>query len=93
MVFTLHYGSFTKSWHTAYGRAQEAVPVSPCTPPRSGDLAASVTVFLIAVPMSLGLAVAMGAPLQAGLIATAVGGILGGLLGGAPSRSPAPPPG
>ncbi|WP_423509660.1 SulP family inorganic anion transporter [Streptomyces xinghaiensis] len=58
--------------------------MSPCTPPRSGDLAASVTVFLIAVPMSLGLAVAMGAPLQAGLIATAVGGILGGLLGGAP---------
>ncbi|MCC9740294.1 SulP family inorganic anion transporter [Streptomyces sp. MNU89] len=59
---------------------------SPCPlhPPRSGDLAASVTVFLIAVPMSLGLAVAMGAPLQAGLVATAVGGILGGLLGGAP---------
>ncbi|NJP99069.1 SulP family inorganic anion transporter [Streptomyces zingiberis] len=32
--------------------------------------------------MSLGLAVAIGAPLQAGLVATAVGGILGGLLGG-----------
>ncbi|PWS50709.1 hypothetical protein DLE01_16720, partial [Streptomyces sp. FT05W] len=31
------------------------------------DLSASITVFLIAVPMSLGLAVAMDAPLAAGL--------------------------
>ncbi|KOT78158.1 transporter [Streptomyces rimosus subsp. pseudoverticillatus] len=49
-----------------------------------GDLSASLVVFLIAVPLSLGLALATGAPLQAGLIATAVGGIVAGLLGGAP---------
>ncbi|MFJ4880212.1 bifunctional SulP family inorganic anion transporter/carbonic anhydrase [Streptomyces sp. NPDC088745] len=49
-----------------------------------GDLAASITVFLIAVPMSLGLAVAIDAPLAAGLIGAAVGGIVAGLLGGSP---------
>ncbi|MFI0978379.1 bifunctional SulP family inorganic anion transporter/carbonic anhydrase [Streptomyces sp. NPDC021093] len=49
-----------------------------------GDLAASITVFLIAVPMSLGLAVAIDAPLAAGLIGAAVGGIVVGLLGGSP---------
>lgn len=51
---------------------------------RRGDLSASVVVFLIAVPLSLGLALATGAPLQAGLVAAAVGGIVAGLLGGAP---------
>ncbi|MGW7415323.1 bifunctional SulP family inorganic anion transporter/carbonic anhydrase [Streptomyces sp. NPDC054863] len=49
-----------------------------------GDLAASITVFLIAVPMSLGLAVAIDAPLAAGLIGAAVGGIVAGLIGGSP---------
>ncbi len=48
------------------------------------DLSASVTVFLIAVPLSLGIALATGAPLQSGLVAAAVGGIVAGLLGGAP---------
>ncbi|MFI1738598.1 SulP family inorganic anion transporter [Streptomyces sioyaensis] len=48
------------------------------------DLSASVVVFLLAVPLSLGVALATGAPLQAGLVAAAVGGIVAGLLGGAP---------
>ncbi|WP_225850880.1 bifunctional SulP family inorganic anion transporter/carbonic anhydrase [Streptomyces sp. HPF1205] len=48
------------------------------------DLSASITVFLIAVPLSLGIAAAAGAPPQAGLIAAAVGGLLAGPLGGAP---------
>ncbi|MFF7675743.1 SulP family inorganic anion transporter [Actinacidiphila glaucinigra] len=48
------------------------------------DLSASITVFLIAVPLSLGIALATGAPLQSGLIAAAVGGIVVGLMGGAP---------
>jgi carbonic anhydrase len=55
-----------------------------------GDLSASITVFLIAVPMSLGLAVAIDAPLQAGLIAAAVGGIVAGLLGGSPLQVSGP---
>ncbi|WP_333768165.1 bifunctional SulP family inorganic anion transporter/carbonic anhydrase [Streptomyces sp. IBSBF 2435] len=48
------------------------------------DLSASITVFLIAVPLSLGIALATGAPLQSGLVAAAVGGIVAGSLGGAP---------
>jgi carbonic anhydrase len=55
-----------------------------------GDLSASITVFLIAVPMSLGLAVAMDAPLEAGLIAAAVGGVVAGLLGGSPFQVSGP---
>ncbi|MFI0717467.1 bifunctional SulP family inorganic anion transporter/carbonic anhydrase [Streptomyces sp. NPDC021224] len=49
-----------------------------------GDLPASITVFLIAVPLSLGIALATGAPLQSGLVAAVVGGIVAGSLGGAP---------
>ncbi|GGO89283.1 SulP family inorganic anion transporter [Wenjunlia tyrosinilytica] len=48
------------------------------------DLSASAVVFLIAIPLSLGIALATGAPLQAGLVAAAVGGIVAGLAGGAP---------
>ncbi|GAA3865225.1 bifunctional SulP family inorganic anion transporter/carbonic anhydrase [Streptomyces sedi] len=54
------------------------------------DLSASVSVFLIALPLSLGIALATGAPLQAGLVAAAVGGIVVGLLGGAPLQVSGP---
>ncbi|MFD7865733.1 SulP family inorganic anion transporter [Streptomyces sp. NPDC059783] len=54
------------------------------------DLSASITVFLLAIPMSLGLAVAMDAPLEAGLISAAVGGIVAGLLGGTPLQVSGP---
>ncbi|MCF6470639.1 carbonic anhydrase [Nonomuraea sp. MG754425] len=46
------------------------------------DLPASLVVFLVAVPLSLGIAMASGAPLAAGLIAAVVGGIVAGALGG-----------
>lgn len=46
------------------------------------DVPASLVVFLVAVPLSLGIAVASDAPLTAGLIAAAVGGIVAGALGG-----------
>ncbi|MFD3838354.1 bifunctional SulP family inorganic anion transporter/carbonic anhydrase [Streptomyces sp. NPDC058642] len=61
------------------------------SPPPSGprrfrvagaDLSASIAVFLIALPLSLGIALATGAPLQAGLVAAAVGGLVAGRLGG-----------
>ncbi|GAA3161542.1 hypothetical protein GCM10017688_04380 [Streptomyces ramulosus] len=47
-------------------------------------LAAPVTLFPLAVPLSLCIALATGAPLRAGLVAAAVGGIVAGLLGGLP---------
>ncbi|GFN04973.1 hypothetical protein Smic_35290 [Streptomyces microflavus] len=53
-------------------------------------MSASITVFLIAVPMSLGLALAVGAPLEAGLVAAAIGGIVAGLLGGTPLQVSGP---
>ncbi|MDT0615580.1 bifunctional SulP family inorganic anion transporter/carbonic anhydrase [Streptomyces lancefieldiae] len=54
------------------------------------DLSASVAVFLIALPLSLGIALATGAPLQAGLVAAAVGGIVAGWLGGCPLQVSGP---
>ncbi|MFD3547557.1 SulP family inorganic anion transporter [Streptomyces sp. NPDC058655] len=56
----------------------------------SADLSASTAVFLIALPLSLGIALATGAPLQAGLVAAAVGGIVAGRLGGAPLQVSGP---
>ncbi|MFE5489194.1 SulP family inorganic anion transporter [Streptomyces virginiae] len=54
------------------------------------DLSASIAVFLIAMPLSLGIALATGAPLQAGLVAAAAGGIVAGRLGGAPLQVSGP---
>ncbi|MFD5424532.1 bifunctional SulP family inorganic anion transporter/carbonic anhydrase [Streptomyces sp. NPDC127084] len=54
------------------------------------DVSSSISVFLIALPLSLGIALATGAPLQAGLVAAAVGGIVAGLFGGAPLQVSGP---
>ncbi|NUK48864.1 bifunctional SulP family inorganic anion transporter/carbonic anhydrase [Streptomyces lunaelactis] len=54
------------------------------------DFSASISVFLIALPLSLGIALATGAPLQAGLVAAAVGGIVAGRLGGSPLQVSGP---
>lgn len=48
------------------------------------DLPASLVVFLVALPLCLGIAMASGAPLFSGLIA----GIVGGIVVGAVSKSP-----
>ncbi len=70
-------------------------PHSPPPRPRrfrlaGADLSASVAVFLIALPLSLGIALATGAPLQAGLVAAAVGGLVAGRLGGSPLQVSGP---
>ncbi|MFE0511513.1 SulP family inorganic anion transporter [Streptomyces sp. NPDC058964] len=67
----------------------------PPAPPRrfrvaGADLSASIAVFLIALPLSLGIALATGAPLQAGLVAAAVGGLVAGRLGGCPLQVSGP---
>lgn len=54
------------------------------------DLPASLVVFLIAIPLSLGIAAASGAPLIAGLVAAVVGGIVAGALGGSPLQVSGP---
>ncbi|WP_280316418.1 SulP family inorganic anion transporter, partial [Nocardia wallacei] len=54
------------------------------------DLPASIVVFLVALPLSLGIAIASDAPIAAGLIAAAVGGIVVGVLGGAPLQVSGP---
>ncbi|OSP43926.1 transporter [Streptomyces sp. 13-12-16] len=78
-------------------RTERAHP--PHSPPPTGsprsriagaDLSASVAVFLIALPLSLGIALATGAPLQAGLVAAAVGGIVAGRIGGSPLQVSGP---
>lgn len=54
------------------------------------DFPASLVVFLVALPLSLGIAIASGAPLMAGLIAAVVGGIVAGAIGGSPLQVSGP---
>src|SRR5690349_1495483 len=54
------------------------------------DLPASLVVFLVALPLSLGIAIASGAPVMAGLIAGVVGGIVAGMIGGSPLQVSGP---
>ncbi|PRH78929.1 hypothetical protein C6N75_12370, partial [Streptomyces solincola] len=59
-------------------------------PVRGVDVSASIAVFLIALPLSLGIALATSAPLQAGLVAAAVGGLVAGRFGGSPLQVSGP---
>ncbi|NIH87876.1 SulP family inorganic anion transporter [Amycolatopsis granulosa] len=54
------------------------------------DIPASLVVFLVAIPLSLGIALASGAPIVAGLIAAIAGGLVAGALGGAPLQVSGP---
>ncbi|MER6421333.1 SulP family inorganic anion transporter [Streptomyces sp. NPDC001137] len=71
-------------------------PHSPPPGPRrrfriaGADVSAAVAVFLIALPLSLGIALATGAPLQAGLVAAGVGGLVAGRIGGCPLQVSGP---
>ena len=48
------------------------------------DLSASVVVFLVALPLCLGIALASGAPITGGIIAGIIGGVVIGALSGSP---------
>ncbi|HVZ96656.1 MAG TPA: SulP family inorganic anion transporter [Chitinophagaceae bacterium] len=48
------------------------------------DLPAGISVFLVALPLCLGIALASGAPLYAGLLSGIIGGIIVSLISGSP---------
>jgi carbonic anhydrase/SulP family sulfate permease len=54
---------------------------------------AGIVVFLVALPLSLGVAVASGAPLFAGILGGIIGGIVVGILSGSPLSVSGPSPG
>ncbi len=68
---------------------------SPESPPRmfshpAKDITASIVVFLVALPLCLGIALASGAPLFSGLLAGIVGGIVVGSISGSHSSVSGP---
>jgi carbonic anhydrase len=76
--------------HPAHDRPSQHAPPGGRGPALRADLGASLVVFLVAVPLSLGIALASGAPIMAGLIAAVVGGVVAGLAGGAPLQVSGP---
>lgn len=78
------------------------VPATPSSgtlsggPPRprwrrvGGELLASVVVFLVALPLCMGIAIASGAPVAAGLVTGIIGGIIVGTLAGSPLQVSGP---
>jgi MFS superfamily sulfate permease-like transporter len=54
------------------------------------DLVASIVVFLVALPLCMGVAIASGVPPAAGLITGIVGGLIAGALSGAPLQVSGP---
>lgn len=56
----------------------------------ASDLPASVVVFLVALPLCMGIAIASGVPPERGLITGIVGGIVVGLIAGSPLQVSGP---
>ncbi len=54
------------------------------------DFMASIVVFLVALPLCMGIAIASGVPVAAGLITGIVGGIVVGFIGGCPLQVSGP---
>lgn len=54
------------------------------------DILASFVVFLVALPLSMGIAIASGTPVAAGLITGIVGGLIAGILAGCPLQVSGP---
>ncbi len=54
------------------------------------DFLASIVVFLVALPLCMGIAIASGVPVAAGLITGIVGGLLVGILAGSPLQVSGP---
>jgi MFS superfamily sulfate permease-like transporter len=58
--------------------------------PLSRDLTASVVVFLVALPLCMGIAIASGVPAERGLITGVIGGVVVGALAGSPLQVSGP---
>ena len=54
------------------------------------DISASLVVFLVAMPLCMGIAIASGVPPERGLISGIIGGIIIGLLSGSPLQVSGP---
>lgn len=54
------------------------------------DLPASLVVFLVALPLCMGIALASGAPVATGLVSAIIGGLVVGFLAGAPLQASGP---
>ena len=54
------------------------------------DFTASIVVFLVALPLCMGIAIASGVPPEKGLITGIIGGIVVGLLAGSPLQMSSP---
>lgn len=67
----------TRSHHFVYGSAKQ-------------DFLASIVVFLVALPLCMGIAIASGVPVAAGLITGIVGGLIVGWFSGAPLQVSGP---
>jgi MFS superfamily sulfate permease-like transporter len=69
-------------------------PAATTTTPKKStfknDLLASIVVFLVALPLCMGIAIASGAPVAAGLITGIVGGLLVGTIAGCPLQVSGP---
>jgi MFS superfamily sulfate permease-like transporter len=68
----------------AHALEEELMKQSTAGHPWTADLSAGVVVFLVALPLCLGIALASGAPLVSGLVA----GVIGGLVISAIGRTP-----
>src|SRR5690349_23256196 len=54
------------------------------------DLPASIVVFLVALPLSMGVAIASGAPVSTGIVTAIIGGLIVGFLSGSPLQVSGP---
>lgn len=74
--------------------AATAPATSSATAPKSGvlmrDFTASIVVFLVAMPLCMGIAIASGVPPEKGLVTGIIGGIVVGLLAGSPLQVSGP---
>lgn len=69
---------------------ESSAPGTPFAATFKGDLLASVVVFLVALPLCMGIAIASGVPVAAGLITGIIGGLVVGAISGCPLQVSGP---